>query len=91
MRKIYVLFSCDDHKIENNRKFISATCSPTKIIRLIKRAIESGILTYGCDEELPEKQIDALMFEAKHNDLHSVFQKLCGGHVEVIEDGQAIQ
>jgi len=76
-KNIYLLYSCDIHKMHSNMKLIMASTSENKIKKEIESQIKEGNMRYGVNVE-----------DLKLADLNYLNTSLDFGYIEIVIDGE---
>ena len=76
-KNIYLLYSCDIHKMHSSMCLVMASTSESKIRREIKSQIKDGNMRYGANVE-----------DLKLADLNYLNSCLDFGYIEIVVDGE---
>jgi len=76
-KNIYLLYSCDIHKMHSSMSLVMVSTSENKIRKEIKSQIEDGNMRYGADEK-----------DLKLADFNYINTNLDFGYIEIVIDGE---
>jgi len=76
-KNIYLLYSCDIHKMHSSMSLVMASTSESKIRKEIKSQIKDGEMRYGANIE-----------DLKLADLNHLNNCLDFGYIEIVVDGE---
>jgi len=76
-KNIYLLYSCDIHKMHSSMNLVMASTSESKIRREIKSQIKEGNMRYGADKD-----------DLKQKELSYLNNCLDFGYIEIVVDGE---